>query len=67
MVLTIEPGLYIRPAQDVPEGFWNVGIRIEDDAVVNQTGCELITRGVPVDPDEIETLMQEDWNGCTLD
>jgi len=67
MVLTIEPGLYIRPAQDIPEGFWNVGIRIEDDAVVNQTGCELITRGVPVDPDEIETLMKEDWNGCTLD
>ena len=34
MVVTIEPGLYIRPAPDVPERYWNIGIRIEDDAVV---------------------------------
>ena len=58
MVLTLEPGLYVRPAQDVPERFWNIGIRIEDDAVVTETGCELITRGVPVRPDEIEALMK---------
>lgn len=58
MVLTIEPGLYVRPAENVPEAFWNIGIRIEDDAVVTDTGCELITRGVPVDPDEIEALMR---------
>ena len=58
MVLTLEPGLYVRPAEDVPERFWNIGIRIEDDAVVTETGCELITRGVPVRPDEIEALMK---------
>jgi Xaa-Pro aminopeptidase len=58
MVLTLEPGLYVRPAQDVPERFWNIGIRIEDDAVVTESGCELITRGVPVRPDEIEALMK---------
>ena len=58
MVLTIEPGLYIRPAQDVPEAFWNIGIRIEDDAVVTEKGCELITREVPVDMSEIEQLMR---------
>ena len=58
MVLTIEPGLYVRPADDVPEAFWNIGIRIEDDAVVTAEGCELITRGVPVAPDEIEALMR---------
>ena len=57
MVLTIEPGLYIQPADDVAEDFWNVGIRIEDDAVVTATGCELITRGVPVAIDAIEDLM----------
>jgi len=57
MVLTIEPGLYVRPAPDVPEAFWNLGIRIEDDALVTAKGCELITRGVPVAPDEIERLM----------
>ncbi len=59
MVTTIEPGLYIRPADDVPEAFWNIGIRIEDDAIVTAEGCELITRGVPVEPDEIEALMRD--------
>lgn len=58
MVLTIEPGLYIRPADDVDEHFWNIGIRIEDDALVNGNGCELISRGVPVKADEIEALMK---------
>ena len=48
MVVTIEPGLYVRPAEGVPERYWNIGIRIEDDAVVTASGCELISRGVPV-------------------
>ncbi len=58
MVLTIEPGLYVRPAPGVPEKFHHIGIRIEDDAIVTATGCELITRGVPVKADEIEALMR---------
>jgi Xaa-Pro aminopeptidase len=58
MVLTIEPGIYVRPAEGVPEQFHNIGIRIEDDAIVTETGCELISRGVPVDADEIEALMR---------
>ena len=58
MVLTIEPGLYIRPAAGVPEQFHHIGVRIEDDAIVTATGCELITRGVPVKADEIEALMR---------
>ena len=58
MVLTIEPGLYVRPGEGVPERFHNIGIRIEDDAIVTADGCELITRGVPVNGDEIEALMR---------
>lgn len=58
MVLTIEPGIYVRPAEGVPEAFWDIGIRIEDDAVITDSGCELITRQVPVDPDAIEALMR---------
>ena len=58
MVFTIEPGIYIRPAVDVPEPYWNIGIRIEDDVLVTQQGCELLTRGVPVAPDAIEALMR---------
>jgi Xaa-Pro aminopeptidase len=58
MVLTIEPGLYITPGSGAAERFWDIGIRIEDDAVVTETGCELITRGVPVERKEIEALVQ---------
>jgi Xaa-Pro aminopeptidase len=58
MVLTIEPGIYVRPAKGVPKEFWNIGIRIEDDALVTAKGCELLTRGVPVDADAIEALMR---------
>ena len=60
MVLTIEPGIYVRPAEGVPEQFHNIGIRIEDDAIVTADGCELISRGVPVKADEIEALMRID-------
>ena len=59
MVLTLEPGLYVRAADDVPPAFWDLGIRIEDDAVVTPEGCELITRDVPVKADEIEALMRD--------
>ncbi len=58
MVLTIEPGIYVRPAKGVPKEFWNIGIRIEDDALVTANGCDLMTRGVPVKADEIEALMR---------
>jgi Xaa-Pro aminopeptidase len=59
MVLTLEPGLYVRPAPGVPEAFHHIGIRIEDDAIVTDTGCELISRGVPVEPDAVEALMRD--------
>ncbi|MCK9213105.1 MAG: aminopeptidase P N-terminal domain-containing protein [Rhodoferax sp.] len=58
MALTIEPGIYVRPAEGVPEHFHNIGIRIEDDAIVTDTGCELLTRDVPVGVAEIEALMR---------
>ncbi|HAL37697.1 MAG TPA: Xaa-Pro aminopeptidase [Polaromonas sp.] len=58
MVLTVEPGIYVRPAKNVPKEFWNIGIRIEDDALVTAQGCELMTRDVPVDADEIEAIMR---------
>ncbi len=59
MVLTIEPGIYVRAAEGVPEQFHNIGIRIEDDAIVTASGCELISRDVPVTVQEIEALMRE--------
>jgi len=59
MILTIEPGLYIRKADDVDPQYWDIGIRIEDDALVTNGECELMSRGVPVKADEIEYLMKQ--------
>lgn len=58
MALTIEPGIYVRPDEGVPEQFWNIGIRIEDDAVVTANGCDIITSGVPKSVADIEALMK---------
>jgi Xaa-Pro aminopeptidase len=59
MALTVEPGIYVRPGEGVPEQFWNIGIRIEDDAVVTDKGCEIITGGVPKTVADIEALMKQ--------
>ena len=58
MALTVEPGLYIRPADNVPEALWNIGIRIEDDIVITAHGCEVLTHGVPKTVAQIEDLMK---------
>jgi Xaa-Pro aminopeptidase len=59
MVLTVEPGCYIRPAEDVPEAFWNIGVRIEDDAVITTEGSEIITLAAPKAIADIEALMRD--------
>ena len=58
MVLTIEPGIYVRPAEGVPEVFWNIGIRIEDDALVTAQGCHILTHKAPKNIADIEALMR---------
>lgn len=57
MALTVEPGCYVRPAEDVPEHYWNIGIRIEDDAIVTASGCDIITTGAPKTIADIEDWM----------
>ena len=59
MMLTIEPGCYIRPADDVPEAFHNIGIRIEDDALVTESGCDIITQATPKTIADVEAVMAE--------
>jgi len=57
MTLTVEPGCYVRPADDVPEHFWNIGIRIEDDVLVTPQGCDVLTSEAPKSVADIEALM----------
>jgi Xaa-Pro aminopeptidase len=59
MVLTVEPGCYVRPADDVPEVFWNIGIRIEDDVIVTADGCDIYTAAAPKTIADIEAVMAE--------
>ena len=59
MVLTIEPGCYVRPGKDVPKAFWNIGVRIEDDALVTSKGCEIITVAAPKSVADVEAAMRD--------
>jgi len=58
MVLTVEPGIYIRPSAKVPKEFWNIGIRIEDDVLVTASAPEVLTAALEKDPDAVEALVQ---------
>jgi Xaa-Pro aminopeptidase len=49
MVITLEPGIYI-PSE-------KLGVRIEDDVLVTETGAKILTDGLPREPDEIEKLL----------
>ncbi len=57
MALTVEPGLYLRPAAHVPEALWNIGIRIEDDVIVTESGHHVLTEAAPKSVADIEALM----------
>ena len=59
MVLTVEPGLYIRDQEHVDKKWHFIGIRIEDDVLVTKDGCEVLTEAAPKEIDEIEALMAE--------
>jgi len=54
MVLTVEPGCYIRPADNVPKAFWNIGVRIEDDVLVTSRGRDVLTAGCPKKVKDVE-------------
>ncbi len=59
MALTVEPGIYVRPGEGVPEAFWHIGIRVEDDVIVTADGCRVLSGDAPKTVADIETLMEK--------
>ena len=57
MALTVEPGLYIRPASRVPKEFWNIGARIEDDVLVTDGSPEVLTAALEKTSEAIERVV----------
>jgi Xaa-Pro aminopeptidase len=57
MVITIEPGLYIPVDPDIPEEFCGLGMRIEDDILITENGCEVLSKSAPKTVAEIEMVM----------
>jgi len=58
MVFTIEPGIYFHPDEEAsPADFVGIGVRIEDDILVTDDGCEVLSRDVPKEPEEIEAIV----------
>ena len=49
-IITDEPGLYIDE--------WEIGIRVEDDILITEDGCEVLSENLMRDPDQIEAFMQ---------
>ena len=57
--MTIEPGLYVADdTEKVPPEYLGIGVRIEDDILVTETGCEVLTDAVPKEIDEVEELVR---------
>jgi Xaa-Pro aminopeptidase len=58
MVFTVEPGLYIAPDNEsAPEHLRGIGVRIEDDVVITESGIENLNHAIPKKPDEVEAWM----------
>ena len=56
-VLTIEPGCYIRPSDNVPKEFWGIGVRIEDDVLVTSDGYDVLSKNAPTEINELEAII----------
>ena len=59
MVITIEPGIYIPPNSKCDKRWWNIAVRIEDDALITENGYELLSAFAPRKVEEIEKMIAE--------
>jgi Xaa-Pro aminopeptidase len=61
-VLTVEPGLYLQPDDlTLPPELRGIGVRIEDDVVVTEDGCRVLSAALPRQADEVEAWMARLW------
>ena len=60
MVITIEPGIYITEGSPADEKWWDIPVRIEDDFLVSEEGCENLSAGAPRTSEAIEALMKQE-------
>ncbi|NDA91078.1 MAG: M24 family metallopeptidase, partial [Alphaproteobacteria bacterium] len=59
MILTVEPGFYIQPDDTLfPEEYRGIGVRIEDDILVTESGAKILSNALPRHPDEVEAYMK---------
>lgn len=58
MVVTVEPGLYVSPGDpDAPEEFWGIGMRIEDDVVISDSGPDILSVSAVKEVDDVENIV----------
>ncbi len=60
MVITIEPGIYITEGSPADEKWWDIPVRIEDDFLVSEEGCENLSAGAPRTSEAVEALMKQE-------
>jgi Xaa-Pro aminopeptidase len=59
MVVTVEPGLYIPTGTpDVDPAYWGIGVRIEDDVLVTESGNEILTAAIPKEVADVEAVLR---------
>jgi Xaa-Pro aminopeptidase len=64
MVFTVEPGLYFKPDDElVPHHLRGSGVRIEDDILITETGCENLSVALPRSSADVEAWMASIWTG----
>jgi len=59
VIVTVEPGIYIPAGSKCDKKWWNIGVRIEDDILITETGNENLSAGSPRSTAEIEKLIKE--------
>ena len=58
MVTTVEPGIYLPNSRKIPARWRGIGVRIEDDVAVTNKGPDVLSRGLPKEPEAVEALVQ---------